>query len=250
MGAARHCGGDLRPTSCSARALSAVCRHTPTCAHPLSDEPPVSDPRSSLRRSRNPLYRTAQLTCEGTYCEVTNSRSLWHGLTPRPVEPRWKHALRDYRKEEDGKMGGDGVRDGDRLGLVQEQLGGGGEMHPGPTSWDAGQSVYQLLQWRKWGKTVVILCWQLASSCNKCHVKLVRATTQQVTAETWSQAHWTNSILLFTSFTLSNWNWLMEVKASYSLTAAVTLETWSGPFYCSRITHQSFKQRGKTGTKS
>ena len=43
MGAARHCGGDLRPTSCSARALSAVCRHTPTCAHPVSsDEPPVS----------------------------------------------------------------------------------------------------------------------------------------------------------------------------------------------------------------
>ena len=101
----------------------------------------------------------------------------------------------------------------------------------------------------KWGKTVAILCWQLASSCNKCHVKLVRATTQQVTAETWSQAHWTNPILLFTSFTLSNWNRLMEVKASYSLTAAVTLETWSGPFYCSRITHQSFKQRQNRNKK-
>ena len=103
---------------------------------------------------------------------------------------------------------------------------------------------------KKWGKTVAILCWQLASSsCNKCHVKLVRATTQQVTAETWSQAHWTNSILLFTSFTLSNWNWLMEGTASYSLTAAVTLETWSGPFYCSRITHQSFKQRQNRNKK-
>ena len=31
-------------------------------------------------------------------------------------------------------MGSDGVRDGDRLGHDQEQLGGGGEMHPGPTS--------------------------------------------------------------------------------------------------------------------
>ena len=31
-------------------------------------------------------------------------------------------------------MGGDGVRDGDRLGHVQEHPGGGGEMHLGPTS--------------------------------------------------------------------------------------------------------------------
>ena len=63
------------------------------------------------------------------------------------------------------------------------------------------RSVYQLLQWRIrfWNKEKLLQFSvdNLHQTSNKCHVKLVsRATTQQVTAETWSQAHWTNTILL------------------------------------------------------
>ena len=176
MVAARHCGGDLRPTSCSARALSAVCRHTPTCAHPVppDSDPPLSDPRSRLRRSRILLSTSAGSLSWHVRANTVKSH-LSHHLQ---ISLTWSHPSTSWTTVKaciEGLQKGGGWQDGRRwcpwwwsAWSCPRAAWRRGRDAPWTNIMRCRSVCLSIVgvedQVLKWGKTVEILCWQLASN--------------------------------------------------------------------------------------